>query len=168
MAATWGTKARQQITQLLNHCELVPGAIRAEILRRLGHKNIGNAFINPGSTFPGFGTAIGDGTFINREVFFDDSELIIIGKNVGIGPRTCFLTGSHHIGPATHRIEGGGNHQPIVVEDGCWLGGNVTVLPGVTIGRGCVIAAGAVVTKSCEPNGLYAGVPARRIRDLDE
>lgn len=54
------------------------------------------------------------------------------------------------------------------MEDGCWLGGNVTVLPGVTIGRGCVIAAGAVVTKSCDPNGLYAGVPARRIRDLDE
>ena len=41
-------------------------------------------------------------------------------------------------------------------------------MPGVTIGEGCIVAAGAVVTKDCESHGLYAGVPARRIRDLDQ
>jgi maltose O-acetyltransferase len=55
----------------------------------------------------------------------------------------------------------------VSVGNGSWLGTGVTVLPGVTIGEGCVIAAGAVVTADCAPDGLYAGVPARRIRDLD-
>lgn len=53
------------------------------------------------------------------------------------------------------------------VGDGCWIGANATILPGVTVAPGCVIAAGAVVTKDTEPDGLYAGVPARRVRDLD-
>jgi maltose O-acetyltransferase len=47
-----------------------------------------------------------------------------------------------------------------------WMGARVTVLPGVTVGDGCVIAAGAVVTKDCEPGGVYAGLPARRIRSV--
>lgn len=55
----------------------------------------------------------------------------------------------------------------VVVEDGCWLGGNVTVLPGVTIKKGCIVGAGAVVTKDTEPDGLYAGIPAKRIKELD-
>jgi maltose O-acetyltransferase len=57
---------------------------------------------------------------------------------------------------------------PIAVEEGAWIGGGVIVLGGVRIGRGCVIGAGAVVTRDCEPNGLYVGVPARRQRDLPE
>ena len=56
--------------------------------------------------------------------------------------------------------------EPIRVEAGSWLGAGVLVLPGVTIGHGSVIAAGAVVTKSTCADGLYAGVPARRVRDL--
>ncbi|WP_372495087.1 acyltransferase [Nocardioides pinisoli] len=52
--------------------------------------------------------------------------------------------------------------------NGAWIGAAVTVLPGVTIGPGCVVAAGSVVTADCQANGLYAGVPARRIRDLPD
>lgn len=59
-----------------------------------------------------------------------------------------------------------GSPQPITVGDGCWIGARAVILPGVTIGDGCVIAAGAVVSKDCAPNGMYAGVPARRIREL--
>ena len=50
--------------------------------------------------------------------------------------------------------------------DGCWICAGCTILPGVTIGEGCVIAAGSVVNKDCAPDGLYAGVPAKRIKDL--
>ncbi|MBR1536811.1 MAG: hypothetical protein IJ630_07725 [Treponema sp.] len=46
-----------------------------------------------------------------------------------------------------------------------WIGANVTILDGVTVASGCVLAAGSVVTKSTEPNGVYAGVPARRIKE---
>ena len=56
------------------------------------------------------------------------------------------------------------NDAPVIIEDDVWLGCNVTILKGVTIGRGSVVAAGAVVTKSCEPYSLIAGVPARVIK----
>jgi acetyltransferase-like isoleucine patch superfamily enzyme len=57
---------------------------------------------------------------------------------------------------------------PIVVEDGCWIGARATILPGVTLGRGCVVAAGAVVASSVEPNMLVGGVPAKPIKQLPE
>lgn len=68
-----------------------------------------------------------------------------------------------------YTIIGGGEGYtfPTLIKDGCWVGANVTIIPGVTIGEGCIIAAGAVVTKNCEPDGLYAGVPAKRIKDLN-
>jgi maltose O-acetyltransferase len=50
------------------------------------------------------------------------------------------------------------------IGDRCWIGARATILPGVSIGDGTVVAAGAVVTKDCEPDALYAGVPARRLR----
>ena len=53
----------------------------------------------------------------------------------------------------------------VVIKDDCWIGGNSTILKGVTIETGCVIAAGAVVTKSTEPYGIYGGVPAKRLSD---
>ncbi len=161
-------RLRQTVTDIISNTRLIAGQRRPALLRLTGHKSIGKTYINPMCTFAGFGTRIGDGSFVNYGSYFDDSAPVTIGKNVGIGPLCTFLTGSHHLGPADHRISGGGKHQPITVEDGCWIGGRVTVLPGVTIGRGCVIAAGAVVTKDCAPNGLYAGVPARRIKDLQE
>lgn len=56
--------------------------------------------------------------------------------------------------------------MPITVGDGAWIGANCTILPGVTIGRGAVVAAGSVVTKSIGDNEMYAGVPAKLIRVL--
>ena len=49
------------------------------------------------------------------------------------------------------------------IKDRCWISGDTTILPGVTSGEGCVIASGAVVTTDCEPYGIYAGIPAKRI-----
>lgn len=65
-----------------------------------------------------------------------------------------------------HVALGGGKVGKIIVESGCWIGANVTILPGVTIGHGCIVGAGSLVTKDCMPNGLYVGSPAKRIRDL--
>ncbi|WP_447643573.1 acyltransferase [Nocardioides zeae] len=52
------------------------------------------------------------------------------------------------------------------IGNGAWIGARALILPGVSVSEGCVIAAGAVVNRNTEPHGLYAGVPARRIRDL--
>lgn len=57
--------------------------------------------------------------------------------------------------------------MPIVIGRGCWIGANVTIMPGVTIGDGCVIGAGSLVTNDCEPNGVYVGIPARRKKELE-
>ncbi|MFC6170447.1 acyltransferase [Loigolactobacillus jiayinensis] len=92
---------------------------------------------------------------------------IYIGNNVQIGPNSTILGVTHDIGKKNARA-GKGKYCDVKIEDGCWLGANVTVLPNVTITKGCVIAAGSVVTKSTEPNGLYAGVPAVRKRDLEK
>lgn len=56
--------------------------------------------------------------------------------------------------------------MPIKIGGGCWIGARAVILPGVTVGNGCIIGAGAVVAKDCEPDGMYAGVPAKRVRDL--
>lgn len=94
-----------------------------------------------------------------------ESGYVKIGNSCNIGYNVVFCTISHEILDEKSRA---GKHidKDIIVEDGCWICANVTVLQGVTIGKGCVIAAGSVVNKSTEPNGLYAGVPAKRIKDL--
>ncbi len=77
-----------------------------------------------------------------------------------------FCTTTHKMGTSERRakevIE-----KSIVIGSGTWIGARATIIPGVYVGNGCVIAAGAIVSKDCEPNGLYAGVPARRIKNLD-
>uniref|UniRef100_UPI0035CBD425 acyltransferase n=1 Tax=uncultured Sphingomonas sp. TaxID=158754 RepID=UPI0035CBD425 len=76
-----------------------------------------------------------------------------------------FLTASHVIGGAESRA-GADVAKPITIENGCWIGANATVLPGVQIAQGCVIAAGSIVTRDTDPHGIYGGVPASRIKDL--
>ena len=56
--------------------------------------------------------------------------------------------------------------MPIKIVDDCWIGANTTIMPGVTIAKGCIIAANSLVTKYTEPNGLYVGKPAKRIKEL--
>lgn len=114
---------------------------------------------------------IGQECIINNGVhiytgFCNDSK-VVIGNKVGVGLDSLITTNSHIIGPSSQRC-GNNTSQTVVIEDGVWIGANVTVLQGVTIGHGGIIAAGAVVTKSTEPDCLYAGVPAKKIRNLSE
>lgn len=104
-------------------------------------------------------THFGKGTFVNHNCYFMDGGTIHIGKNVFIGPSCGFYTASHPINYAD-RNKGLEKALPIVVGDNCWFGANVSVMQGVTIGAGCVIAAGSVVTKNVPENCLVAGVPA--------
>jgi maltose O-acetyltransferase len=77
------------------------------------------------------------------------------------------LTSEHALGP--HERRGGEVvGTPVRVGDGCWIGARAVLLPGATVGDGCVIAAGADVRGDCEPDTLYAGVPARPVRRLDD
>lgn len=146
---------------------LLPNKMRSRIL-----KFAGIVIEHPQSTtimcncrFDGFNVSIGGNTFINTGCFFQSDARISIGRNCGVGMQVMFSSPSHEIGGATKR-SGPMYANPITVEDGCWIGTRAVILQGVTIGHGCIIAAGAVVVKDCEPNGLYAGVPAKRKKDL--
>jgi maltose O-acetyltransferase len=109
--------------------------------------------------------AIGRNTFVNYGCFFDSLDRITVGNDCALGAQVTLLTSTHRMGGAARRA-GDLVSRPIAIGDGCWLGARATVLPGVSVGRGCIIAAGALVVRDCEPNGLYAGVPAARIKDL--
>lgn len=142
----------------------VPRHFRWRLLRLCGLE-VDHSSVSSQVFFGGTNTQIGRGTFVNHRAFIDDSAPVVIGQQVQFGPEVMILTSSHQIGAATQRA-GDAVTAPVTIGDGCWLGARVTILPGVSIGSGCIVAAGAVVTEDCVADGLYAGVPARRIRDL--
>jgi maltose O-acetyltransferase len=142
---------------------LVPRVLRWRLLRLLG-MNIGKSAINP---YVWFGTreiSIGVGTFVNYFCKFDGPTAL--GENCNIGYDVMFCTNSHAIGSSSRRA-GVSKTSPIRVGDGVWIGARAVILPGVDVGSGCVVAAGAIVTSDCAPNGLYRGAPARRVRELE-
>ena len=105
---------------------------------------------------------LGKNVFVNINNYFMDGATIEIGDNVFIGPSCGFYTANHPL-DYTNRNQGLEKALPIKIGDNCWFGANVSVMPGVTIGAGCVIAAGAVVTKDMPTNSLIAGVPGFKI-----
>ena len=111
---------------------------------------------------------IGEDSGVGNEVFFDTVRPITIGKGCNTGFRVCYITGTHQL---VSNLRGSRpfdevNSAPITVRDFAWVGANATVLPGVTIGVGAVVAAGALVTKDVEDFALVAGVPAKKIKTL--
>jgi acetyltransferase-like isoleucine patch superfamily enzyme len=94
---------------------------------------------------------------------------ITIEDDVMLGSGVHIYVGNHRFDDVTRPIIDQGHYptQPVILECGCWVGANTIVLPGVTIGRNAVIAAGSVVTQSIPPRALVGGSPARLIRNLD-
>lgn len=107
----------------------------------------------------GTGIVLGENVFINYNCVMLDSGYIRIGSNTLVGPNCSFYTPQH---PMNHieRRKPQETSYPITIGEDCWLGGNVTILPGVTIGDRCIIAAGSVVTKDIPDDSLAAGCPA--------
>lgn len=116
--------------------------------------------------------SVGDGTLIPKgSTFYCTRAELKIGKNVIFGPKPTIITGDHridivgkHIIDVTDEEKLPNQDAPVIIEDGCWLGANITILKGVTLGRGSVVAAGAVVTKSFPPYSIVGGVPAILIK----
>lgn len=117
--------------------------------------------------------SVGDGTSIPKgSTLYCTKAPLIIGKKVIFGPKPTIITGDHRIDiigkyiiDVTDKEKLSENDLPVVIEDDVWVGANVTILKGVTIGRGSVVAAGAVVTKSCPPYSIIGGVPAKVLKN---
>lgn len=116
---------------------------------------------------------LGNDVLINANANFLDANLVTIGDRVLIGPDVKFYCGEHSIDASKRfgkRSDGSSyvisTTRPIEVGNDVWIGGNVTILPGVKIGNNTIIAAGAVVNKDVPDNAIFGGVPAKKIKDL--
>jgi acetyltransferase-like isoleucine patch superfamily enzyme len=109
--------------------------------------------------------SIGDDTIITGPLHADLGAAVRIGNRVRIGHEVSLLTVSHAMTDPDMR-SGESMPAPIEIGDGTWIASRAIVLPGVSIGAGCVVAAGAVVTRDVPPHSLMAGVPARLVREL--
>jgi maltose O-acetyltransferase len=159
--------------------ELVEGRARAaRLMRRFNAEGDAAALreliggLGPGSEVrPGFACdyganiRIGAGCFANFNVVMLDCAAIEIGDRVQIAPAVQLYTATHPL-DARERAAGLESALPIHIGDDVWLGGGAIILPGVSVGAGSVVAAGAVVTRDVPAGVLVAGNPARVIRSL--
>lgn len=114
--------------------------------------------------------SIGNNVSIPRHAHIFCTEApLIIGNNIVFGPAPTVVTGNHRsdivgqfITDAHEKIPE--NDKTVCIEDDVWIGANVTILMGVTIGRGSIVAAGAVVNRSCPPYSIIGGVPAKILK----
>ena len=120
-------------------------------------------------------TVIGDGRIeIGEHVGLNGTTIasrnrISIGDHTMIGPNTFILDhDGHSAWPPRDRWTTSGTTAPVVIEQDVWIGMNCIILKGVTIGRGAIVAAGSVVIKDVDPNSLYAGNPAVKIKSLNK
>lgn len=155
----------QRLTMKLNN-QYHAMAERREILSELWGIDVPESFgiFPPFYTDCGKNTTVGERTFINEGCSFQDQGGIIIGNDCLIGHRCVIATINHNQNPDKR---GDMVFLPVKIEDKVWIGANVTILPGVTIGEGSIVAAGAVVTKDVPGNSIVGGVPAKLIRELE-
>lgn len=115
-------------------------------------------FVNPQNV------SIGNNVIINKSAMLDGrGAKLIIGNNVDIAQETNIWTLEHDVNDPNHSVVAG----TVVIEDYVWIASRVTILPGVHIGRGAVVASGAVVTKDVPPMTIVGGVPAKIIGKRD-
>ncbi len=141
-----------------------------EELRELFSELIGKPVDPSFGLFPPFYTdcgkniTIGKNVFINSGCRFQDQGGITIGDGALIGHNVVLATLNHDFSPEKRSTL---HPAPIVIGKNVWIGANAAVVPGVTIGNGAIIAAGAVVTKNVPENVVAGGVPAKIIKRLD-
>lgn len=112
--------------------------------------------------------SIGDNTWIGYDVMIVASSKVEIGSNVDIAPRVYIGTGSHEVDSRSERMAAKDISLDVRIGDGCWICANSSILPGVTVPKKCVVAAGSVVTSGFrEENILIGGVPAHKIKTYD-
>lgn len=155
-----------RITHKINNEFHTPDEIQ-ELFAKLTNTELNETLnvIPPFNTDFGKNIHIGQRVFINSGCKMQDQGGIYIGDDVLIGHNACLLTLNHEMEPENRADM---HPKPIHIEGKVWLGSNVTVLPGVTIGEGAIVAAGAVVTKDVDSNTIVGGVPAKIIKRISD
>ena len=140
------------------HFDLKGRAVFGNGFSANGHASTVSIKVGRGATL-----IIGDGVALNSGVTIEAWHDVRIGNDVMLAPLVSIIDDNRHeTEPGSVRYKG-----PVVVGNNVWLTRNVSVLSGVSIGDGCVVAANSVVAKDLPPNSFAAGVPARVIRTLE-
>lgn len=140
-------------------------------VRKLFSKLIGKKVDESFRLFPpiysdfGLNIEVGKNVFINSGCCFQDQGGIKIGDNALIGHQVVFATLDHDFNPSKRSNM---KASPIIIEKDVWIGAHSTILAGVKIGEGSIVAAGAIVTKDVEPYSIVAGVPAKMIKKIEK
>ena len=140
------------------------GALLRALIPDLGE---GVTILSPFYTDYGSNCRIGAGSFLNHGVYLMDGAPITLGRNCFLGPSCGLYTANHPLN-AVQRAQGLERALPITLVDDVWLGWNVVILLGVTIGSGSVIGAGSVVTHDIPPGVVAAWNPCRVLRPITE
>jgi maltose O-acetyltransferase len=136
------------------------GALLSPLLKNAGKNLKLGAMVNVYN--PSY-VAVGNDVYIGYGTYIGDGD-ITIEDEVVIGPHCSITPGNHRFKNGSVRF-GGFEYDPIKIGRGSWIGGHVSILSGVSIGKGCIVAAGSVVTKDVEDFSIVAGVPAHKISD---
>ncbi len=107
---------------------------------------------------------IGKGTRVGLYSIFNGGDSITVGKNVLISGFVYLQTSMHRHEAGTNVQNQGFHHAPVVIEDDCWCGAHVVVLPGVTLKKGAIVGSNAVVNSNVTENEIVGGVPAKTIK----
>jgi maltose O-acetyltransferase len=172
-SSTFVSRLREDVVIGLHHT-LFTSVIGAGILPRVARRALLTAAGATVGSGPGTGFSlngdprnlrIGHGVFFNAAVAIEAVGRVTIGDHTAIGMQVLIMTSHHGIDG-----DGGWNRvaeaRPVTIGERVWIGGRATILPGARIDDDVVVAAGAVVVGHLESHGVYAGVPAKRIREL--
>lgn len=156
----------RRITVEMNNAYRTPDEIRALFSELIGKEvDEGFGLFPPFNADYGQNITVGKNVFINSGCCFQDQGGIEIGDNVLIGQQVVIATLDHDLIPAKRANM---LPSPVKIGNGVWVGAHATILSGVTVGDGAVIAAGAVVTKDVPANAVVGGVPAKIIKQIKE
>ncbi|MEV0648413.1 DapH/DapD/GlmU-related protein [Phytomonospora sp. NPDC050363] len=156
-----------RVTELTSRLNLLPFADeagKADLFEQiLGRPLPAGVTIHPPFfTDHGLNLDLGERVFVNQNCTFLDHAGIRLGERVMVGPKATFITVGHPVDPEERR--GWLTGAPIDVAENVWIGAGATILPGVSIGRDAVVAAGAVVAEDVPAASLVAGAKAAVIR----
>ncbi len=152
--------------------DFASGAVRTRLYQRAGFSIgrgtyiMGNIRVAGSMVNPYTNLTVGRRCLISVNVIVNVDAPVVIGDDVTIGPSVLIYTGSHALGPGSRRCDSTAIGRPVRIEDGCWVRVGAIILPGTTLGRGCVVAAGAVVAGRFPPNSYIEGNPARATKTL--
>lgn len=164
----------KKITNIINNTQKITNKINRKSLSnksknkffsKLINKKVPESFwyLTPIHIDYGRNITLGENVFINFGCTLLDRGGITIGDNVLIGPNCSFYTTNHPLDPNERQAT---ISKPIIIKSDVWFGGNVTVIPGITINKNSIIAAGSVVTKDVPEGVIVAGNPAKIIRKI--